>query len=277
MVDRRSIKLEILNLLQNEHLRLTPLDLEKVISQKFPDTRRREYREIIRSLVSQGELTYTQHFSTTHFEFNYHRTFQVSEHIILDPSGIDIPANADRTVIKLEDGVTFGAGDHPTTRMVLRGLDFIFSKNYENQTGIIESALDIGTGNGVLALAAAALGVNRVKAIDIDPAACLQAKKNVALNGCTQTVHISRHSIEHYANHRFDLVMANLRPPTLNKLFGKMLDVSSSHALWILSGFRANEGLKLKNYLPTSMSEVVWEEDQHDWAAFAVKRESYPG
>ena len=276
MVDQSSIELEILNLLQNEHLRLTPLDLEKAIKRKFPDTTRRQFQVVLRHLVSQGELTYSQHYSTTHVEFNYHRAIQISERIMLSPSNIDTRATSNRIVIKLEDGFAFGAGDHPTTRMVLRGLDDILSLSHENGTGIIESALDIGTGTGVLALAAAALGVGRVEAIDIDPAACLQANKNVDLNGSSQVVNISRNTLDDFSNHRFDLVMANLRPPTLCNLRDQMLAISSCHAIWILSGFRVKESQRIKKSLPQSMSEILWEEDQNDWAAFAVKRKIDP-
>ena len=276
MTDRHSIKLEILNLLHNEHLRITPLNLEQAIRRKLPGTKRRLFREVVQSLCSQGQLSYTQHFSTTHIEINYNRPFQVSDRIVLTPNRFTQDFGTNCVVIKLQDGYTFGAGDHPTTRMILRGMDFILGPKRAKAENQVQMALDVGTGTGVLAIAAAALGADRVVAIDIDPMACIQAQKNVGLNGFKNTIRVSKQSLDHFSEHRFDLVMANLRPPTTRQLFSKILAVSSHQAKWIISGCRIKERDRLQKFLPPGMSEVIWEEDQHGWAAFAVKRKFSP-
>jgi ribosomal protein L11 methyltransferase len=276
LTDRHSIKSEILNLLHNEHLRITPLNLEQAIRRKLPGTKRHLFREVVQSLCTQGQLSYTQHFSTTHLEINYTRPFQVSDRIVLAPNRVTESIDSNCMVIKLQDGYTFGAGDHPTTRMILRALDFIIGANHAKGESQVQQALDIGTGTGVLAIAAAALGVDRVVAIDIDPMACIQAKKNVGINGFKNTVHVSQQSLDNFLEHRFDIVMANLRPPTTRQLISKMLAVSSHQAKWVISGCRVEERKRLENLLPPEMSEVIWEEHQHEWAAFAVKREFGP-
>jgi ribosomal protein L11 methyltransferase len=177
-----------------------------------------------------------------------------------------------KIVLKLQDGYAFGAGDHPTTRMMLRALDLILESKTENSAEQVDQALDIGTGTGILAIAAAGLGVGRVDAIDIDPAACRQAQNNVDLNGHTQCINVRQKSLDPFWSSKYDLLMANLRPPTLGQLFDGMLAVSSEHSKWILSGFRIDECEQIKKRLPKEMSEFVWEEEQYDWVAFVVNR-----
>jgi ribosomal protein L11 methyltransferase len=217
-------------------------------------------------------LSYSQHFSTTHLEINYNKPFQASDNIIIAPSRFTENFETNGAVIKLDDGYTFGLGDHPTTRMILQGIDYILSANLTKSESQMKNALDVGTGTGVLAIAAAALGVDQVSAIDIDATACTEAQKNCCLNGFEHRIRVSQKSIDQFPDHRFDLLMVNLRPPTIRQLIQKMLAVSSRQATWIISGCRVAERVRLEKFLPQEISEVVWEQEQHDWSAFAVKR-----
>lgn len=272
MSHNRSIKREIIHQLLNEHLRLTPIYLERAVTKKIPRTMKREFRSALKELLSTGQIIYTQHFSTTHLEINYHRPFKVSDRIVLSPGDSSWDSDEKDIVVRLNDGASFGAGDHPTTRMMLRGLDFMLRANLGKRGGRIREALDIGTGSGVLAIAAAALGVERVEANDIDPMACHEAKRNVILNRCDDAVNISQTPFDLFYDRQFQLLMANLRPPTIRKLLPSMLAVSSSEAVWIISGCRENEKKGILNHLPSELSSIVWQEAQNNWSAFAVKR-----
>jgi ribosomal protein L11 methyltransferase len=272
LTDRSSIKLEILNLLHNKHLRITPLNLEKEIRCKLPGTRRGLFREVVQNLCSQGKLIYTQHFSTTHLEINYNQPFKVSDNIIITPSRFNGNIDTNCVVIKLDDGYTFGLGDHPTTRMILQGMDYILGPNRTKTKSRVQNALDVGTGTGVLAIAAAALGVDRVSAIDIDATACTLARKNCGLNGFKNRIHVSQKTIDQFSDHQFDLLMVNLRPPTIRQLIPKMLAISSHRAKWIISGCRVAERARIEKFLPHEISELIWQQEQHGWAAFGVKR-----
>lgn len=272
MSSNRYIKREILYLLFNKHLRLTPIYLEREIFEKFPNTTRRAFRAALKELLSAGQITYTQHFSTTHIEINYHRPFKVSDRIVLSPKEYSCVSNDNDVVIKLNDGSSFGVGDHPTTRMMLRGMDFVLRTNHQMAGVGIHNALDIGTGSGVLAIAAAALGVERVEGIDIDPTACHEAEKNIHLNGCADFVNISQSPLDAFYDQQFELLMANLRPPTILKLIPSMIKLSSSKVVWIISGCRKNEKDRIINQFPQDFTHIIWQDDQNNWSAFALKR-----
>lgn len=254
-------------LLSEEHLRLTPSDLARAVRHKIPTARRRDIRQALRALVTLGSIVYSQHNSTTHLEINYHRPVRISDRIILSPPSHRLPARQDDVAIKLLGGTAFGGGEHPTTRMMLRGLDVLLEKA---DLVALDRALDIGTGTGVLAIAAAALGFGRVDAVDIDPAACHEAKQNVILNGVDHRVRISHESLDQFSNQQFDLILANLRPPTITELIPRMIALSSPRSLWIISGCRLKERERLKKNMPARFSNVVWQQVSTGWAAFAV-------
>ena len=267
MVEDAAIKEAIIRLLTEAHLRLTPSDLERTIRRRYPSSQRKDIRMAIRDLVSQGKLAYTQHHSTTHLELNYNRPVYVGNRIVLTPSRLTTQTDSDRVNIKINDGTAFGAGDHPTTRMILQALDHLLQGVGEVPAW---RALDIGTGTGVLAIAAAMLGIPRVDAVDIEPAACHEAKKNVMLNKVAHCVQISDKSLDHFYGVKYDLILANLRPPTIIELIPTMKALSATSSKWILSGCRLDECERLKTYLPKPSYRVIWQADRTGWAALAL-------
>lgn len=267
MAHSRSIKREILSLLEDQNLRYTPIDLERAVDSRLPGASKRTIRNHIKGLLNSGRLIYTQHFSTTHLEINYNRPFQVSDRIHLSPSNFNQPIDNEGIQIRLHDGSSFGAGDHPTTRMILRAMDHL--------TGMAKrvpcQALDIGTGSGVLAIAAAALGVRHVEAVDIDPMACHEAIQNVALNGYAKSIKISQTPLDEFKGKIFDLILANLRPPTIRQMIPLLAELSNRNAIWVISGCRESEMDALLTLPPIEQGSLLWKECQGQWSAFAVK------
>lgn len=106
-----------------------------------------------------------------------------------------------KTTVVIEPRMAFGTGDHPTTRLCLEALDTHLAVHPG------DSVLDVGTGTGVLAIAARKLHAGRVAAIDVDPIAVEQARENAALNGVK--VELFDGGLD-AARGKFDLVLANL-------------------------------------------------------------------
>lgn len=261
-----------MQLLENERLRITPSDLDRELFRRIPNVTRAIIRSNVRELVALGQLTYTQHFSTTHLEINYHRKFQVSDRIVLSLSEQASFDQSRHLTIHLRSGLAFGAGDHPTTRLVLKSLDEILAARTTERTFPIKQALDVGTGTGILAIAAAGLGVETVVGLDVDPVACHEARRNVRLNNLDHRVRITAAPLEALSDHQFDLITMNLRPPTILELCTTLIALSSPAAIWILSGFRKEEQSRVRRQLPGEMSTLLWQKDQNGWAAFAVER-----
>lgn len=142
-----------------------------------------------------------------------------------------------RQEIIVDPGPAFGAGDHPTTIMALEFLERASSEAL--QSGMVMSVLDVGTGTGVLAIAAVLLGADFAIGLDIDAAAIFTARRNIALNGLGDSefraspVQMAVGSADAVRG-PFDLVMANLAAPTLLNL--KAPIVRHTGRFLILSG-----------------------------------------
>jgi ribosomal protein L11 methyltransferase len=117
---------------------------------------------------------------------------------LVKPSWIEADAG-DRLVVELDPGMAFGTGLHPTTQQMLRALSELDLRG--------ASVLDVGTGSGILALAAHAAGAARVVGVDVDPVAVRTACENVARSGAR--IDIAQGSAAD-AHGSFDVVLANI-------------------------------------------------------------------
>jgi len=137
-----------------------------------------------------------------------------------------------RRLVVIQPGMAFGTGSHCTTRFCLEILDRLCSES------TVTSLLDVGTGSGIVAVAAAALGVPRVLAMDREHDAVEQAARNIRLNrvgGCVQLVQADARGDS--ITGRFDAVCANLYDELLIELSSKLVERAGRHL--IISGIRA--------------------------------------
>ncbi len=274
MSNSSAIKSQILALLGNQRIRLTPSALERQLVRYRLQPCKRIIRSLIKEMVAEGSLLYTNHFNTTHLEVNYNRPFQVSDRIILSQQTCSSTnSNPNAVFINIDQGCAFGIGDHPTTRLSLRGIDLVMQEASKRGSFDGFQALDIGTGSGVLAMAAVGLGAASAVGIDIDQSALYEAGRNIRMNGMDQKIILTTDSLESLVESRFSLVMANLRPPTLKQIIFQIEKVSKPEAYWVFSGCR-EEGLEsVTAMLPSTKTRIFWKEKSCGWAALAVKYE----
>ena len=135
-----------------------------------------------------------QHFHTTH----------IGENLVVRPSWESYQPQDNEKIVVLDPGMAFGTGTHGTTLLCLQAIAELFESPQPPQ-----SLLDVGTGSGILAIAAAKLGATQVVACDIDPQACLVAQDNCAQNQVTAQVEITSAFLDQIPG-QFDLVVANI-------------------------------------------------------------------
>jgi ribosomal protein L11 methyltransferase len=179
--------------------------------------------------------------------------------------------------VKIANGASFGRGDHPTTRIALRGVEYAITRLVSRCESRRITALDIGTGTGVLAIAAIKLGAAKAYALDLDPVACHEAKKNVAHNGLNTSVSIHETDLDRFRGERCQLLIANLRSPTLKQIIPTLHHFSSPSACWVFSGIRLEELPGLKDILCKLPANVIWQYSEHGWSAMVVAREECVG
>jgi ribosomal protein L11 methyltransferase len=132
------------------------------------------------------------------------------------------------------------------------------------------TALDMGTGSDVLAIAAVGLGLGRAVGVDIDPLACREAKINVALNRMQDRIQIVCQPVSEDDPNSYQVVLANLRPPTLKSVLPPLVKISDPRAFWVVSGFRQEEEKRIKALLASWPVQFIWSDQSCGWAALVV-------
>ena len=133
----------------------------------------------------------------------HYGTFRVGRRIVIRPSWLDDPVGPDDIVVALDPGAAFGTGLHPTTRRCVMLLEDVIRPG--------DVVLDVGTGSGILSLAAVGCGAVHVDAVDVDPIAVSAAQANVAANGLADRIAITGGSIGDVdPARRYDVVIANI-------------------------------------------------------------------
>lgn len=231
----------------------------------------RRVKVAITGLVAAGALRFTQDCGNSFLEKNYSGCVQLSPHVMVAPPRVPVDPSPGCAVVRLMPGVSFGDCRHATTRLSICALDFVLTGPSEVVPRYV-TALDIGTGSGILAIVAARLGVLRVKAIDIDPCAQKEATDNVALNSLSDRIEVSGRPMEQLQE-PVALLIANLRLPTLKRyapLFDTVVDPGGG---LVLSGIRENEAGSLKQAYST-MGKCVWQEADGGWCAMVFIKNS---
>ncbi len=157
--------------------------------------------------------------------------------------------------ISLDPGVVFGTGTHATTYNCLEALELAFSSSN------VQSALDLGTGSGVLAIAAARLGCKKILAVDKNLLAARTAEKNVQLNNVKQNVMVIQGAAEIFIDKPADLVIANIHFDVMKNLLNS--EGFLSKKLFILSGLLRSQAEEAAYTLKQKGAEIIkkWERD----------------
>lgn len=158
----------------------------------------------------------------------YFHVSRIGEHIIIRPSWEEYVAEPGDVVITLDPGAAFGTGTHPTTSMCLAEL--------ENQIKAGMTVFDVGTGSGVLAVAAVKLGAAKVTAVDYDATAVKAAAENLAMNGMETRIDLHRSDLMKNVDGKADVITANIIADIIMRLFDELDEHLAEGGKLIASG-----------------------------------------
>jgi ribosomal protein L11 methyltransferase len=174
----------------------------------------------------------------------------------------DVPRSGDDPVIIIEPSTGFGTGHHATTRLCLEMLQRLELRGAR--------VVDVGTGSGVLALAAWKLGAADVVAVDDDPDALENARANFATNGAGPSIDVVLDSIEGLRLERADVVLANLTGAVLLRYNAELTSLLKESAYLIVSGFSPDEAHVVKTAFKAL--RVIDSRIEAEWAAECFRR-----
>jgi ribosomal protein L11 methyltransferase len=164
-------------------------------------------------------------------------------------------------VIVIQPSMGFGTGHHATTRLCLAALQEL---NLHGRT-----VLDVGTGSGVLAIAARKLGASRSGGIDDDPDAIQAARENAALNRGAE-VHLQVLDLRSAALSPFDVVVANLTGGLLLATADRLCELTAARGALVLSGFMDEEEAQVLASFGTM--QVADRRQEDEWIAVTLRR-----
>jgi ribosomal protein L11 methyltransferase len=160
----------------------------------------------------------------------------ISERLVVRPSWVAHALAPRQVAVVIDPGQAFGTGTHPSTWLALEWIDLLAS---ELPAGA--RMLDVGTGSGVLAIAAAMRAEVRVVAFDLDRVAAREAQANAASNGCAQRVSVFAGGLESLARPAFDVVVANLLRSEALPLLAGLAARTRAGGQAVFSGLLATE------------------------------------
>jgi ribosomal protein L11 methyltransferase len=178
------------------------------------------------------------------------------------PTEADAPQEANAVVVRLDPGLAFGTGTHPTTALCLQFLDVMPLAG--------RSVIDYGCGSGILGIAALKLGASRVVAVDLDPQALLATRENAVRNAVSARL---RTQAAPGALEPADLVLANILAQPLIELAPILTGACRIRGDLILSGLLGTQAHAVKTAY-SSAFDMVQVVGQDDWCCIHARRAS---
>ena len=267
--DLQTIFTDVIDTIVSSPTKITPSALERLIFERY-GLNKRQIKTLIRDLVVCGEITYTYEFGSTFLEPSFTKPVRISKDVVLIPPGHSYRFKPNDVVVRIKPGASFGIGRHPSTRLAIKAIEFILRGDQVMEKRPDRTVLDIGTGSGVLILTAVLGGMDGGLGIDIDACARVEAAANVAINGLEDRIEISGQSLD-TIEQRFSMVLANLRSPSLTKLFYRLTEVTDTSGTLILSGIKTGEvDDLLKVY--TKCFKCLWSGNELGWASVVLQK-----
>jgi len=198
---------------------------------------------------------------------HYH-SLRIGERVMVTPSWEEPSLRPGDVLIKLDPGMAFGTGTHPSTQLALRLME-----RYLRPRSVV---LDVGTGSGILAIAAVKMGATRVIATDIDPEAVRTAEENARLNEVRNQITLLVESV--MDSGRYELVLANILADVIADLLlhEGLAERVADDGVLILSGIIKQRRDVVDLALRATGMDVIDSVEDGDWIALAVKKQVSP-
>jgi ribosomal protein L11 methyltransferase len=197
------------------------------------------------------------------------KPLKVTPRLVITAPWEDYEPGPGETVLIIYPGMAFGTGRHPSTLLCLKALEEVWEGPLPPGADPWQ-VLDVGTGTGILALAAARFGAG-VLAIDIDPEAVAAALENVKLNQLLDRVWVEETPLA-FLRQKFALILANITTPDLLGLAEALAGRLLGHGVLIISGFLEEDAPVLETrYLALGLQKEGYR-SQEDWGALIFRR-----
>ena len=204
-----------------------------------------QLESLIKSEIQQLQSTFTMEFGPLDLSIHMadesswddwktqYPPISMTEHLTIIPDWAEYSPRDDERVIRIEPGIAFGTGDHPTTRLAIQAMAQHLTTD--------STVFDVGTGSGIIALSAGALGAQSVTAFDLDESATTNAQHHVQLNQLESVVQVKVNNLLEGIQDNASLIVANIITPILLRLLDDAYRCLEPKGVFIMSGIQEGE------------------------------------
>ncbi|MCO5217871.1 MAG: 50S ribosomal protein L11 methyltransferase [Thermomicrobiales bacterium] len=196
--------------------------------------------------------------------FQVHR---IGERVVIRPPWREYEPQDDDLVIVLDPGMAFGTGLHPSTRLSMLGTEEAVKPG--------DTVLDVGTGSGILAFAAAKLGASKVDTVDVETVAVKATADNAELNGMSDVVAVELGSVgpgEPFWGEQYDVVIANIIARVLIELSEAIVAHTKPGGKIVLAGIIETREQDVIDAFTTAGATVINRRFAEDWVSLVLTR-----
>ncbi|MBP1156353.1 MULTISPECIES: 50S ribosomal protein L11 methyltransferase [unclassified Paenibacillus] len=208
----------------------------------------------------------------------YFKPLRITDRLTIKPTWEDYIPGPDELILELDPGMAFGTGTHATTALCLKTLEGVIEGG--------EDVIDVGTGSGVLAIAAAKLGAGHVLALDLDPVAVYSATENVRLNGLDQQITVKLSDLLQVINESrsnsaegplgvklpVQVVVANILAEIILMFVDDVYEVLESGGSYIVSGIIKAKQESVEEALTAAGFVMTERHEDQDWVVLIARK-----
>ncbi|WP_428909177.1 50S ribosomal protein L11 methyltransferase [Niallia sp. Krafla_26] len=195
----------------------------------------------------------------------YYHPVKISERFTVVPTWEEYtPVSSDELIIELDPGMAFGTGTHPTTVMSIQALERIVKKD--------DTVIDVGTGSGVLSIAAAMLGAKKVTALDLDEVAVQSARINIKLNKVHPVVDIFQNNLLEGIHETADVIVANILAEVIVRFTHDAYRCLKQGGYFITAGIIQQKKDEVRDSLEAAGFDIEETLQMEDWVSFIARK-----
>ncbi len=194
------------------------------------------------------------------------RTHRIGNRVVIRPPWLEYEPQGDEVVAELDPGMAFGTGLHPSTQLTMLGV--------EETVGKGDVILDVGTGSGILAIAALKLGASHVDAVDVEKVAIRATEENAARNGVADRIDVRLGSVgpDEPFQGQYDVVFANIIARILIELAEPIVAATKPGSPMVLAGIIQEREQDVVDTFAALGASVENRRQHDDWVSLVLRR-----